>query len=121
MHRRNLTTHVLPRHFIDENKWRAMRYGLDAEVVDFVQARTLSMRNSVHELLDFVGDVVDDLGSRDEINYLHALMEDRRGTGADRQIAVYNETGSTQAVTQFLMQQTMQSMTLYEPLDSKTL
>lgn len=110
MHKRNQMTHVLPRHFIEENKWRAMRYGLDAEVVDFVQARTMTMRDSIHETLDFVDDVIDDLGSRREINYLRDLLEDRRGTGADRQIAVYRETGSTQAVTQFLMQQTMQGM-----------
>lgn len=110
MHQHNITTHILPRHFIDENKWRAMRYGLDAEIVDFVQARTLSMRDSIHQLLDFVDDVVDDLGSRREINYLHGLMEDSRGTGADRQIAIYNKTGSTHAVTQFLIQQTMQGL-----------
>ena len=109
----NMATHVLPRHFLEENKWRAMRYGLDAEVVDFVQERRLSMRESIEELLDFVEDVIDDLGSRREINYLRDLLEDPRGTGADRQIAVYNQTHDTQAVTDFLMQQTMQGMTLH--------
>ncbi len=109
----NMATHVLPRHFLEENKWRAMRYGLDAEVVDFVQERRLSMRESIEELLDFVEDVIDDLGSRREINYLRDLLEDPRGTGADRQIAVYNQTNDTQAVTNFLMQQTMQGMTLH--------
>jgi carboxylate-amine ligase len=109
----NMATHVLPRHFLEENKWRAMRYGLDAEVVDFVQERRLSMRESIEELLDFVEDVIDDLGSRREINYLRDLLEDPRGTGADRQIAIYNQTNDTQAVTNFLMQQTMQSMTLH--------
>ena len=108
----NMTTHVLPRHFIEENKWRAMRYGLDAEFVDFIQNRRLSMRESIEELLDFVEDVIDDLGSRREINYLRSLLEDPRGTGADRQIAVYKETNDTHAVTRFLMQQTLQGMTL---------
>ena len=107
-----MTTHVLPRHFIEENKWRAMRYGLDAEIVDFVQERRLSMRESIEELLDFVEDVVDDLGSRREMAYLRSLLEDPRGTGADRQIAVYKETNDTLAVTRFLMQQTLQGMTL---------
>lgn len=113
MYIHNMTTHVLPRHFIEENKWRAMRYGLDAEVVDFIQERRLSMRESIEELLDFIEDVIDDLGSRREINYLRDLLESPRGTGADRQIAVYNETHDTQAVTNFLMQQTMQGMTLH--------
>ncbi len=112
LHRHNMTTHVLPAHLIDENKWHVARYGLDAEVVDFVQNRRLSMRESIHETLDFVDDVLDDLGCRREINYLRALLEDPRGTGADRQIAVYQETGSTLAVTHFLMQQTMQGLTL---------
>jgi carboxylate-amine ligase len=112
MYKRNITTHILPRHFIEENKWRAMRYGLDAEVVDFVQGRTLSMRDSLHDLLDFVDDVLDDLDSRHEIHYLRSLLDDKRGTGADRQIAVYNQTGSTYAVTQFLMHQTMQGVIL---------
>jgi carboxylate-amine ligase len=112
LYKHNMTTHVLPAHLIDENKWHVARYGLDAEVVDFAQNRRLSMRESLHETLDFVDDVVDDLGSRREINYLRALLEDPRGTGADRQIAVYQETGSTLAVTHSLMQQTMQGLTL---------
>lgn len=65
-----------------------MRYGLDAEVVDFAQRRRLSMRESIHELLDLVDDVLDDLGTRHEINYLRLLLDDPRGTGADRQIAI---------------------------------
>jgi len=88
------------------------RYGLDAEVIDFVQNRRLSMRDAISETLDFVDDVLDDLGSRHEINYLRSLLADPRGTGADRQIAVYKETGSIHAVTHFLMQQTMQGLTL---------
>jgi glutamate---cysteine ligase / carboxylate-amine ligase len=111
LHKRNITTYVLPSTFIEENKWRVARYGLDAEVVDFVQNRRLSMRESISETLDFVDDVLDDLGSHHEINYLRSLLADPRGTGADRQIAVYKETGSTHAVTHFLMQQTMQGLT----------
>ena len=110
LHKRGMSTHVLPRNFIDENKWRAMRYGLDAPQIDFVQERHLSMRVSISELLDFVDDVVDDLGSRCEINYLRALLEDPRGTGADRQIAIYQQTGSVDAVVRYLMQQALQDV-----------
>jgi len=110
LHKRGMATHVLPRYFIDENKWRVMRHGLDAEVIDFVQGHRLSMRDAIGELLDFVDDVLDDLGSRREINYLRILLDDPRGTGADRQVAVYREAGSMQAVTQYLMQQTLKGM-----------
>jgi len=106
-----MASHILPRTLLEENKWRAMRYGLDAQVIDFIRNRRLTMRESISELLDFVDDVVDDLGSRREMNYLRALLEDPRGTGADRQIEVYARTGSTQAVIQYLMQQTARELT----------
>ncbi len=112
LHKRGMATHVLSRHHIDENKWRAMRHGLDAEVIDFVQNRHLSMRDAIGELLDFVDDVLDDLGSRREINYLRMLLDDPSGTGADRQIAIYQQTGSVHAVTRHLMQQTLKGMSL---------
>jgi glutamate---cysteine ligase / carboxylate-amine ligase len=114
-HRRHMSVHILPRHFIDENKWRAMRYGLDADIFDFVRGRSIGMRDDINELLDFIDEVVDDLGSRREIDYLRALLADPRGTGADRQIAVYQQNGSTQAVTRFLMEQTLQGFALPIP------
>ena len=114
--KRSLVTPVLSSHFIEENKWHVIRSGLDAEVIDFVQDRRLSMRESIGELLDFVEDVIDDLGSRDEIKYVSSLLESPRGTGADRQIAVYNETGSIDPVIRFLMLQTMQDIPVETPL-----
>lgn len=109
LHQHGMATHILPRVLLEENKWRAMRFGLDGEILDFVRDRRLTMRESISELLDFVDDVLDDLGSRREINYLRILLDDPRGTGADRQIEIYKRTGSVQAVTSYLMQQTLQS------------
>jgi carboxylate-amine ligase len=103
---------ALARDYIEENKWRAMRYGLDAEVLDFLQRRRLSMRDAIRELLSFVNDVVDDLGSRREMDYIRSLLDDPRGTGADRQIAVYQESGDINKVLQFLVEQTMQGVTV---------
>lgn len=103
------STEVLPRSDIEENKFRATRDGLDAEViVDFEHNRHLSMRQSISKLLDFVDDVLADLGSRSEIDYLRKVL--REGTGADHQLAVFNETNSVEAVTQFLMEQTMKGI-----------
>ncbi len=110
--KRNLTTHILPTQYIDENKWRVARYGLDAEVVDFGQQRRLSARAAIHELLDFVDDVLDDLGTRSEINYLRSFLENPAGTGADRQIAIYQETNSVHAVIHHLMQETVKGLEL---------
>ena len=106
-HKHGGASHVLPRPLLEENKWQAMRYGLDGEILDFINDRRLTMRESIHELLDFVDDVLDDLGSRPEINYLRLLLDDSSGTGADRQIEIYKRTGSTHAVTQYLMEQAL--------------
>ena len=111
MLKKNQMTGSFPQHYIEENKWRVARYGIDAEIADFAHKRTISMRDSINETLDFVEDVVDDLGSRREINYLRGLLQDPRGTGADRQIAVYQETASTRAVAQFLVKQTASNFT----------
>ena len=70
LYKRGLRVPVLPTRLIGENKWRVMRSGLDAEVLDFVQSRRLGMRQSICDLLDFVDDVLDDLGSRNEIRFL---------------------------------------------------
>ncbi len=104
---------TLKRDYIDENKWRAMRYGLDAEIIDFTQRRRISMRDSIRELLDFVDEVVDDLGSRREMKYLRTLVDGSHGTGADRQMAFFKEHGEdVYKVNQFLIEQTMQGVTL---------
>lgn len=110
LHQHNMASQILPRALIEENKWRAMRYGLDAQVLDFTRNRHLTMRESINELLDFVDDVLDDLGSRREINYLRRLLDNPHGTGADRQIEVYKRTRSIQAVTQYLIEQTLKGM-----------
>ncbi len=102
---------ILARDYIDENKWRAVRYGLDAQVVDFVKRKQISMRDALRELLAFVDDVVDELDSRREIDYIHTLLDDAQGTGADRQIAVFEQSGGDiSKVNQFLVERTMQGV-----------
>jgi glutamate---cysteine ligase / carboxylate-amine ligase len=115
LHKRGMGMHIQPRYYVEENKWQAMRYGLDGEIIDFVQGRRTRMRDAIGEMLDFVDDVLDDLGSRHEINYLRILLDDPRGTGADRQIAVYRQTGSLDAVIRYLMQQTLEGVPVDGP------
>jgi carboxylate-amine ligase len=98
---------VLPNELIEENKWRAIRYGLDAEFIDFIHHRRLSMRDSIYELLDFVQDVANDLNSQHELDAIRTLLASSEGTGADRQIKVYQETGKVEDVMKLLMEQTM--------------
>ncbi|HEU0000935.1 MAG TPA: carboxylate-amine ligase [Ktedonobacteraceae bacterium] len=106
LHKRGLGTRIQPRFYVEENKWQAMRYGLNGEIIDFAQGQSMPMRDAISELLDFVDDVLDDLGSRREIHHLRLLLDDPRGTGADRQVAIYRQTGSLDAVIRYLIEQT---------------
>ncbi len=93
------------RALINENKWRASRYGLDGKLIDFGKQEEVDMRSLALELLDFIDDVVNDLGSRDALNYVHKILEN--GTGADRQLKVFHETQSLEKVVDYITEQTM--------------
>jgi carboxylate-amine ligase len=90
---------------IAENKWRAIRYGIDGKLIDFGKQAEVPMRDLALELLDFVDDVVDDLGSRAAVNYMHTILAE--GTSADRQLAVFRKTGDTRAVVEMLAEESM--------------
>lgn len=93
------------RHLINENKWRAARYGIDGKLIDFGKEIEVNTRSLILELLDFVDDVVDELGSRNDLNYVHKILE--QGTGADRQLAVYNEKKDFKQLVDFITSQTL--------------
>jgi len=85
---------------IAENKWRAERYGIDGKLIDFGKQAEVPMRDLALELLDFIDEVVDELGSRKAVGYLHTILRD--GTSADRQLRVFQSTGDTRAVVELL-------------------
>lgn len=91
------------RSVINENKWRASRYGIDGSLIDFGKETEVNTRALIYELMDFVDDVVDDLGSRHAINHINRIFE--LGTGADRQLAVYQESNSLVSVVDYIHDQ----------------
>jgi carboxylate-amine ligase len=101
---RNLGFRIYRRALIEENKWRAARWGIDGKLIDFGTRQEVPMRDLAVELLGFVDDVVDDLGSRWAVEYVHTVL--REGTSADRQLAVYRATGDLRAVVQDIVEQT---------------
>ena len=111
---RNLGFRVYNRALIQENKWRAMRYGIDGKLIDFGKRAEVPMRDLALELLDFVDDVVDDLGSRDAVNHVHQILAG--GSGADRQLKVYRQTGDMRRVVEFLIHETMRGVPYAEEL-----
>src|SRR6476469_1562228 len=91
------------RALINENKWRASRYGIDGSLIDFGKETEVNTRTLILELLDFVDDVVDQLGSRHAISYVHKILD--QGTGADRQLQVYDKTQSFINVVDYIHDQ----------------
>lgn len=85
----NMNYIIYPRALINENKWRASRYGVDGTLIDFGKETEVNTRALIYELLDFVDDVLDPLGSRHAVGYIRNMLE--AGTGADRQLKVYEE------------------------------
>jgi carboxylate-amine ligase len=89
---------------IQENKWRAARYGLDGNLIDFGKQTEVPMRDLALELLAFVDDVVDELGSRRQVSWVLDILRD--GTSADRQLQVYEDTKDFKAVVAHLVRET---------------
>ena len=96
-------------HLIVENKWRAVRYGLDGRLIDFGKKQEVPLRELALELLEMIDDVVDSLGTRKEVDYLHTLLA--HGSSADRQLAVYRETGSLEGVVDRLIEESREGCT----------
>jgi glutamate---cysteine ligase / carboxylate-amine ligase len=100
----NLSFRPYPRHLINENKWRAGRYGINSKLIDFGKESEVPYNELVDELLDFIKDSADELGSTHEVNYVHEIL--KNGTGADRQLKVFEETNDFNAVVDYIVNET---------------
>jgi carboxylate-amine ligase len=104
----NMGFRLYRRMLIQENKWRAVRYGLQGKMIDFGKNKEVPVVDLIRELLDFVDDVVDELDSRKEIEHIHTILE--RGTSADEQLRVYKETNDLKAVVDHLIELTAENV-----------
>jgi carboxylate-amine ligase len=104
LHAANQGFRLYRRALIMENKWRAARYGINGKMIDWGKQKEVPTRDLIHEYLDFVDDVVDELESREEIDYIRQILEN--GTGADRQLHVFQETGDLKSVVDFIIEET---------------
>ena len=105
MRRDNMTFRVYSHSLVEENKWRAVRYGLDGKLIDFGKQIELPARELIREMIEwFIGDVMDELGSRKEIEYAYHILDE--GTSADRQLAVFRRANNLQAVVDHLIAET---------------
>lgn len=100
---KNLNFIQYSRALLNENKWRASRYGVDGQLIDFGKEEEVNTRALIYELLDFVDPVLDHLGSRHRMAYVHKILE--HGTGADRQLAVFEQSKNLASVVEYIQAQ----------------
>ncbi len=106
----NLSFRQYPVAFIEETKWRALRYGLNGKMIDFGKSTELPAADLIGEMLHwFLDDVVDELGSRREVEYALTILSG--GTSADRQLRTFERTGDLKAVVDQLIVETEEGVT----------
>jgi len=101
----NQTWRIYRRGLIAENKWRAIKDGVDGKLIDFGKQEEVPARFLIEELLEIVSDVVDELGTGDEIDHIRTIL--KNGSSADRQIRKFEETQSMEAVVDMLAEETV--------------
>jgi carboxylate-amine ligase len=109
LRKQNITFRNYSRRLIEENRWRAARYGLDGKLIDFGRKCEAEERDLLEEMLEFVSKEVQELGNEREIEHIERIM--REGTGADRQLMVWERTHDVKAVVDHIVSET------YEGLD----
>ena len=88
--------------FVRENKWRAARYGMDAEIITNVAGDERLVTDEVHDLVSRLDPVAERLGCQEELHHLDTMIE--RGASYQRQLAVAQENGGDlRAVVQHLV------------------
>src|SRR5216684_992375 len=107
---RNTTFRVYRRRLLDENRWRASRYGIDGKLIDFGRETEVETCSLLNELLEFVSTEVDELGSKKEMAHIERVM--REGTGADRQLAVFARSQDMKSVVDQIVAETYEGLNL---------
>ncbi len=103
--KQNLGFRLYRRALIMENRWRASRYGINGKLIDFGKKKEVPVKDLIRELMEFVDDVLDELDSREEINYVHKILEG--GTGADRQLKIWQDTQDFKKVVDYIIEETV--------------
>ena len=104
----NVTFRSYPRRLIEENRWRASRYGIDGKLIDFGRKCEVDERELLHEMLAFIAPEVEELGTQAEMAHIERIM--REGTGADRQLMVWERTQDMKAVVDQIVAETNEGL-----------
>ncbi|HEX5489897.1 MAG TPA: carboxylate-amine ligase [Candidatus Udaeobacter sp.] len=107
---RNTTFRIYRRRLLDENRWRAARYGIDGKLIDFGREAEVDERTLLNELLEFVSTEVRELGSEREMAHVERII--REGTGADRQLVAWERTQDMKGVVDHIVTETYEGLAL---------
>jgi carboxylate-amine ligase len=108
LRRNNMSWRVYRKELNQENKWRAVRYGLNGKLLDLGKKKEIEAKKLIFELLTFVDDVLDELNLREDVSYIHNIITG--GSSSDRQVACFEETGSMKAVVDLLIRETIEGV-----------
>jgi glutamate---cysteine ligase / carboxylate-amine ligase len=110
LHRKNLTFNLHRVGMMDENKWRAARYGVKGKLIDWGKKQEVPFMHLAEELIEFCDEVADDLGSRKELEGILRIAT--TGTSADRQLEEFERSGGDlKAVVDLILDETMRGVT----------
>ena len=104
LHESNQDYRQYSRALLMENKFRAVRYGLGGKLIDFGKQEEIAECDLILEYLGFIDDVVDELDCRKAIEYIRTML--KQGSGADRQLKVFRETGDLKKVVDYMAEET---------------
>jgi carboxylate-amine ligase len=106
--RQNTTFRIYRRRLLDENRWRAARYGIEGKLIDFGNETEVEERSLLNELLGFVASEADEFGTQREMAHIQRIM--REGTGADRQLATWKQTQDMKTVVDRIVAETYEGL-----------
>lgn len=104
LRQRNMSFRIYDRILIAENKWRAVRYGLEGTLIDFGSEEAVPTVDLIRELIERVEPMAATLNSLDELHHAYSILE--RGSSADRQIAQLKENPDMQALVDSIVAET---------------
>jgi carboxylate-amine ligase len=99
---------VEPITLVAENKWRAARDGLKANLIDLADDSERTAPEAVRALVEQSRPAAQELGCEPELDGIEALLQ--RGSGSDEQLAIYGDTDSLLAVAKWLAEETVGSL-----------
>jgi carboxylate-amine ligase len=99
---------VEPALLVSENKWRAARYGLNTQLIDLSNDTERPAADAVRALVERCRPAARELGCASELAAVESLLV--RGSGADEQLRVYEETESLLAVAQWTAEETVREL-----------